>query len=84
MAGSYKHVVDEEGKLLNTWDMAEMIENSGDVFEAIEEMYGMIWYLARLAVGPTAAAGVVEVSRLKYKEGLKASPGTDGELPEEE
>lgn len=49
MAGSYKHCVDDKGNLLSNDEMmitGAMIENLGDAYEAIEEMYGMIWYLA--------------------------------------
>ena len=46
MAGSYNHCVDEDGQLLNNEDLVGMLENGGDVYEAVEEMYGMIWWLA--------------------------------------
>ena len=42
MAGSYGHVTDDDGAFIG----ADLLENGGDVFEAVEEMYGMIWYLA--------------------------------------
>lgn len=46
MAGSYNHVVEEDGNLRSNEQVVESLENGGDVFEAVEEMYGMIWYLA--------------------------------------
>lgn len=54
MAGSYGHVIDEDGGLRSSFDVADMLENGGDVYEAVEEMYGMIWYLAtELALAPS-------------------------------
>jgi hypothetical protein len=47
MAGSYSHVTTDKGKLRNPQGVCGMLETrSGDVYEAVEEMYGMIWYLA--------------------------------------
>lgn len=42
MAGSYGHVTNDRGVFVGV----DLLENDGDVFEACEEMYGMIWYLA--------------------------------------
>lgn len=50
MAGSYNHVIDDNGNLISPYEMDQMLENAGDVFEAVEEMYGMIWWLAEKAV----------------------------------
>ena len=47
MAGSYFHVIDEKGWLLEPEEMQGMIENLGDAYEAIEEMYWMIQVLAK-------------------------------------
>lgn len=69
MAGSYKHVVTKTGKLRSNESLIQMIENLGDAYEAIEEMYGMIWYLA------DGDAEAVERARLGYKSGLAYSPG---------
>jgi hypothetical protein len=46
MAGSYNHIVDDEGKIHHSADIYEMLDTPGDMIEAIEEMYGMIWALA--------------------------------------
>jgi hypothetical protein len=43
--------------------------NSGDVYEAAEQMFGMIWFLA----GGDPAR--VEEARQLYREGLRLSPG---------
>ena len=42
MAGSYNHIVDHEGKLISNHVFPCMIENLGDAYEAIEEMWHMI------------------------------------------
>lgn len=68
MAGSYNHCVNEDG----TFDLPDLsrIENLGDAKEAIEEMYGMIWFLA---VGYPHA---VEAARQNYKIGIEhMAPG---------
>lgn len=87
MAGSYNACVDKEtGKLLVNEDLIRMVENLGDAYEAIEEMYGMIWYLAKniQETREVPASVMVEFARKYYQDGLAASPGTDGYLPEED
>lgn len=71
MAGSYNHCVKKSGKLRRE-SFSDMIENLGDAYEAVEEMYGMIWYLA------SGNAGLVEIARRSYKNGLQLSPGVEG------
>lgn len=101
MAGSYNHAVDERtGKLLNNEQCVSMAaENGGDAYETIEEMYGMIWYLASQLQSaeeaeatrtptdeerPRLIAELVEEARTNYQVGLLASPGTDGELDDDD
>ena len=94
MAGSYNHVVDDEGRLLDGEGINGMLEcMSGDVVEAVEEMYGMIWYLASRLEGyfsesryanEDGPAYWVEEARQNYREGLRLSPGTGAHLPDEE
>ena len=85
MAGSYHHVVDKgTGKLLRAEPLLSMLDcYHGDVYEAVEEMYGMIWWLAdtlsELSVAGTPAE-FVESARENYRTGLTLSPGTDGDL----
>lgn len=77
MAGSYNHVVDDNGGLLSNERVNGMLENGGDVFEAVEEMYGMIWYLAyqlESSDGYENRNDAIEEAREFYKEGLKLSP----------
>jgi hydrogenase maturation factor len=38
MAGSYNHVVTDSGNLRSPEMVNRMLENGGDVFEAVEEM----------------------------------------------
>lgn len=74
MAGSYNHVVTDSGNLGDSDQVNDMLENGGDVFEAVEEMYGMIWYLAAAAFAPeTSAAARVEEARQNYQVGLRVS-----------
>lgn len=98
MAGSYNHCIDKAtGKLYRPKDLRSMLENDGDVYEAIEELYGMVWYLADALAqelsaepGETAysgdydtPAGWIETAQQDYRQGLEVSPGTDGRLSEE-
>lgn len=73
MAGSYNHVVTDHGNLGSSEFVNGMLENGGDVFEAVEEMYGMIWWLAhRLETyEDTPAHKHVDEAMEEYKRGLR-------------
>lgn len=81
MAGSYYHCIDfRTGQLLSNERMVQrgaLIENLGDAYEAIEEMYGMIWWLATqgVALGDSSftPADLVELARQNCQDGLKLS-----------
>lgn len=79
MAGSYLAVVDEQGRLESNETIASMLENGGDAYEAVEEMYGMIWMLADMTthsqISTMTPDEAVEYARLNYKVGLARSPG---------
>jgi hypothetical protein len=54
-----------------------MIDSDHDVYDTVEEMYGMIWSLATnvsMADGMTPEEAV-EIARKSYREGLRLSPG---------
>lgn len=74
MAGSYSHCVADDGQLLRNEDCVQMIENLGDAYEAIEEMYELIWILAN------GERSVVATARAAYGDGLRISPGINGTL----
>lgn len=76
MAGSYNHVVTDSGNLRSPDSMSGMLENGGDVYEAVEEMYGMIWWLAYTSNLDVAPKDVVEMARQNYGEGLKLAKTT--------
>lgn len=46
MAGSYSHATTDDGKLRSHESFVQMVENLGDAYETVKEMYGMIWWLA--------------------------------------
>ena len=76
MAGSWNHAMDDDGALLESEDLAGMLENGGDVWEFAEEAYGMVWLLARTistTVVPVALnpEDIIEMARMNYKQGLK-------------
>lgn len=87
MAGSYNHVVTEQGNLCSNEMVVDMLENGGDVFEAVEEMYGMVWFLAHQSVAghvplehldslqyaKESMKDVVETARQNYTRGLELS-----------
>lgn len=85
MAGSWNHTVDREtGKLLAPRDVQGMLECvSGDVSEYVEDVYGMVWWLAtelaeakgdRYEMGLTAAEYIAE-AHAQSDVGMKRSPG---------
>lgn len=77
MAGSYNHITTHFGRLVSNESFERMIENLGDAYETVEELFGMIWYLAatleNVADLDAPAAAYVEGARLHYKEGLEIS-----------
>jgi hypothetical protein len=77
MAGSYEHCVNAVGQLYPPEALAAQLENGGDVYEAVQEMYGMIWWLAAHMEtdGPESTADLVVEAQRRYRVGLKFSPG---------
>lgn len=78
MGGSYYHVINEDGGLHNYEHISFVLKTGGDGFETIEEMYGMIWYLAKtleIETGYVAdVATLIMEAQVKYKDGLLSSP----------
>ncbi len=77
MAGSYGHVVDDDGRLINNQDLNDMLEHGGDVYEAVEEMYGMIHWLATRLSDATGLPrrNLVAEAVQRYKDGLAIGRG---------
>lgn len=99
MAGSYLHCVDKDGKLYAPKTLTGMLEcSSRDVYEAVEELYGMVWYLANELHdlddevsssewhedASHSTAENVEIARQNYREGLKLAPGLNAHTEEED
>jgi hypothetical protein len=96
MAGSYNHIVTDDGNLGSNEHVVSMLENGGDVFEAVEELYGMIWYLAAGHVesienrfpydAPRAKQAatklLVEVAHKNYKLGLEVAKEVHAQYPD--
>ena len=83
MAGAHHHITDEDGGLLEPQQIYARLDNRGDIYECIEQLYGMIWYLAEQNVvlrGTDAKnedefkSEAVDNAQLNYKHGLKVSP----------
>lgn len=84
MAGSYNHAVDRDtGQLRNSQHMLIATDTHGDAYETIEEMFGMIWYLASLlevaSDGEVLRSAWVAGARANYRAGLALSPGRESE-----
>jgi hypothetical protein len=77
MAGSYGHIVQKDGNLASNGRVVDMLENGGDVFECVEEMYGMIWFLAA-TYGYQDPKKAVADARSQYREGLKMAKEING------
>lgn len=79
MAGGYGHIVHKDGTLRAPLMISNLLDDGGDVFETVEEMYGMIWYLV---TQPDQWAGrerqMVEEARHQYREGLKKAKEITG------
>ena len=85
MAGSYNHAVTADGKLRNWRTMTIATETQGDAYETIEEMYGMIWWLAGMLTDAyRTRAEMVEKARQKWQQGIEWSPGRQDEDDKEE
>jgi hypothetical protein len=76
MAGSYNHVITDQGNFVSNETFVKMIENLGDAYEMAEEMYGMIWWLAYTSNMDVSPEDVVEIARKNYEEGLKLAKAT--------
>jgi len=79
MAGSYENVTTGSGSLMNQKNILESLDIpvGGDAYEAIEEMYGMIWYLAGKLVEAEVYSDpldAVEEASTFHEDGLKESP----------
>jgi hypothetical protein len=70
VAGSYKHIVNDQGRFIGV----SLLDHLGDAYEALEECYGMIQWLAQ------GDRSRVEQARQSYKAGLEIG-GT--EVPDE-
>lgn len=51
MAGSWEHMTTRSGKLRSNETFTGMIENLGDAYEAAEQCYGMVQFLAERLAG---------------------------------
>src|SRR5690349_25115750 len=83
MAGSWSHLTTGKGRFRGT----ELLDTMGDVAEALEECYGMVWYLAMnevetrmpLNTAPeikqAMALQMIAEAEASYKRGLSMSPG---------
>lgn len=82
MAGSWKHIVTtKKGKFQGTI----LLDHLGDAYEALEECYGMVyWLAASVAIetsedrgaAPKELTRIIENARVNYRQGIEHfSPG---------
>ncbi len=83
MAGSYDHITDEDGGLIEPREILNRLDAGGDLVECIEQLYGMIWFLANDGMTERnvleknedqVRADLVKHAKHNYDEGLKYSP----------
>lgn len=76
MAGSWDHITTKNGKFRGT----ALIDNLGDAHEALEECFGMVWYLAEARASMLSAGmapnreqilRVIKDAAADYKQGVK-------------
>jgi lipopolysaccharide biosynthesis regulator YciM len=69
VAGSWNHIVNRNGKFQGTL----LIENLGDAYEALEECYGMIQYLADVVATEWGQehAAVIREAKENHEAGLR-------------
>lgn len=64
MAGSWGHMTNDDGTPYDDrYGEGSMLENGGDVIEALEQCYGMVWWLAREVAMCRARSWPVPVGR---------------------
>lgn len=94
MAGSFGHMTNDDGTPYDRdYGYGSMLENGGDVTGALEECYGMIWWLAealayrdmdpatRMAAGRAPRDQVmvyIERAQSTYREGVRLGQGAAG------
>jgi hypothetical protein len=79
MAGSYGHIVQKDGNLRAPLMISNILEDGGDVFETVEEMYGMIWFLIHENVKWSGREKqMIQEARRHYQEGLKFAKEVNG------
>jgi hypothetical protein len=83
MAGSYSHAINEDGSLRPPEEFVKLVENLGDAYETVEEMYGMIWWLSHALRNTREVNGglvdhtekqLVKLAQISYKSGIVFSP----------
>jgi len=73
---SFGHVVQKDGNLRALSIIGDMLTSKDDIVKTVEEMYGMIWFLAGKEVGREKQT--VEDARKQYREGLKIAKKVNG------
>lgn len=84
MITSYNEVVNNDGNL--DPDKIEALVRGGDVFAVVEQLYGMVWYLAETAAPaspPAMVKAMVEAARRHYDKGLVYAKGTHDQFPDD-
>lgn len=67
---SFDRITTDDGSLKPLFDCYPL-----DVYEAVGEMYGMIWYLAHLLYDDgRSTEDFVQLAQENYKQGLTVSP----------
>lgn len=73
MAGGYEHILAMNGDLGHPGLIAAMLDNDSTVFGTIEQMYGMIWYLAETLVTVDTGFSQHSDDQARYRKEVKAA-----------
>jgi hypothetical protein len=73
MAGSWGHIVTRKGKFQGT----RLLDNLGDCYEALEECYGMVQWLAEQIAAETVSdrQTVIEDAQKNWQAGMRLGMG---------
>jgi hypothetical protein len=73
MAGSWQHMTTDTGELRSNESFCDLLENGGDCYEASEQCFGMVQWLAERLANHAGESREYWIGRAEkhYKHGLE-------------